>query len=258
MVPVNCYSSLHSSHRFGITLRADKQCRILVDSLYTSWDPGTRFLAAARIPLYSGIHEDPLWPDFFLSLGVSRQVSPDQAYRFWEFGQPPQVVMEMVAEDAPFVLDLQLQGYQRIGVAYYILFDPFQLLSDSLLRVFEAKGGSFIELSGKPLAQVYVSKEGKCTEFKSFWLEALGLGLGLWRGTVEETSAIWLRWFSANGQLLSTASEHLHHQKLEVERQRQRAKQAEDYTEKLQAYIRILEAGQISPLKKIDSSPSPC
>lgn len=228
------------------TLRADKQCRILVDSLYTSWDPGISFLAAARTPLYAGIHENPLWPDFFVSLGVSQQVSPDQAYTFWEFGQPPQVVMEMVSADSPFTLDQRLQSYQRIGVAYYSLFDFSQLLGDSLLRVFEAKGGSFIELLGQPLAQVYISKQGKCTEFKSFWLDTLGLGLGLWRGTVEGTSAIWLRWYTSNGEILYTSSEQLHHQKLEVERQRQRAKKAEEYLEELQSYIQSLEADPIS------------
>lgn len=49
--------------------QSEKQQRLLVDALYSSWSPDTPFIAAANVGLFYALKHDPLVPDAFLSLG---------------------------------------------------------------------------------------------------------------------------------------------------------------------------------------------
>jgi hypothetical protein len=57
------------------SLLSEKQQRLLVTCLYSSWAPGLPFLAAANVGLFYGLKLPAIVPDALLSLGV--EVSQD-------------------------------------------------------------------------------------------------------------------------------------------------------------------------------------
>jgi hypothetical protein len=125
----------------------------------------------------------------------------------WEFGKSPDVVVEIVSNREGNELGSKLADYARLGVAYYVVFDPLQQLGDELLRVFGLREGQYV-----PLAEP--------------WLEQVGLGLTLWDGEFEGVRATWLRWCDREGNLLPTGAE--------------RAAQAEAKAARLAARLREL------------------
>ena len=50
--------------------QSEKQQRLLVEPLYSSWVPGVSFVAAANMGLFYALKEEPLVPDVLLSLDV--------------------------------------------------------------------------------------------------------------------------------------------------------------------------------------------
>jgi Uma2 family endonuclease len=74
-------------------------------------------------------------------------------------------------------------------------------------------------------------------ERERYWLEALGLFLGVWAGRKAEIEGYWLRWWDESGNLLSWGTEL-------VEQERQRAERAEKRAEQL---AERLQAMGISP-----------
>ena len=50
--------------------QSEKQQRLLVEPLYSSWFPGIQFVAAANVGLFYTPKQEPLVPDAFLSLNV--------------------------------------------------------------------------------------------------------------------------------------------------------------------------------------------
>lgn len=79
-------------------------------------------------------------PDVFLSLNV--QLPQDwyqkehRSYFFWEFGKPPEVVIEIISTKEGNELGSKLRDYAQIGVTYYVVYDPLQQLGETLLRVY--------------------------------------------------------------------------------------------------------------------------
>ncbi len=39
------------------------------------------------------------------------------------------------------------------------------------------------------------------------WLPELGLGIGLWQGIYQDVERLWLRWYDADGNWISTPTE---------------------------------------------------
>lgn len=54
-----------------------------------------------------------------------------------------------------------------------------------------------------------------------FWLEELELGLGLWQGTYQQTTGLWLRWYNAAGWVPTRREQ--------AEQERQRAERLAEY-----------------------------
>jgi len=175
---------------------SEKQQRLLTESLYSSWQGGAaqgrQFLAAADVALYNVKRNDPLVPDVFLSLDV--QVAEDwyekghRSYFFWEFGKPPEVVIEIVSNKKGNEDRRKLTEYARMGIKYYIIFDPTRQLSNNLLRVHELHWLGYREMGDN-------------------WLESAGLRLTLWHGEYEGKEALWLRWCDQDGHLIPTGAE---------------------------------------------------
>ena len=189
-------------------LPSEKQQRLLTEPLYSSWS-STResqtFLVAANVGLFYAIRQSPLVPDVFLSLDV--QVAEDwwekknRSYFIWEFGKPPEIVIEIVSNREGNELGSKLRDYARIGVGYYVVFDPLQQLEGPVLQIYQLQGVSYV-----PMTET--------------WLEPVGLGLTLWQGKFEGKEDVWLRWCDREGKTIPTGAES-------AEQERQRAEQAE-------------------------------
>lgn len=194
-------------------LLSEKQQRLLTETLYSSWlapDNSKRFLVAANVGLFYALRQPPLVPDVFLSLKV--QVPPDwhqkehRSYFFWEFGKPPEVVIEIVSNKEGNELGSKLRDYAQIGIAYYAVFDPLQKLGNIPLRVYGLREAHYLKLD-------------------EAWLEQVGLGLSLWTGEFEGIEDVWLRWCDKEGNVIPTGKERAEQAESLLQQERQRAAQ---------------------------------
>lgn len=224
---------------------SEKQQRLLTRSLYSSWaGPGEErpFLAAADVGLFFSLYEPPLVPDVFLSLDVT--VPEDwwakghRAYFFWEFGKAPEVVIEIVSNRQGGETDIKMEGYARMGVPYYVIYDPLKQVQAEALRVYALR----------------LAPERVYEETDPDLLTGVRLGLTLWQGEFEDRSNTWLRWQDEDGNLILTGAEQaaLERQRAEEAEQqakmeRERAQQAEQQAdqehqraERLAAQLRAL------------------
>lgn len=216
---------------------AAKQQRLLVESLYYSWQrpPGT-FLADANVGVFPAPAESPLVPDVFVSTDVplppNLQNKQDRSYFVWKMGKPPDIVIEIVSNRKGGEADDKLQDYAHLGVPYYIIWDPFRRLSKRRLRVYERRGDNYV-----------LQKEK--------WLASLKLGVGLWRGTFEDLQEVWLRWYDEDGQLFLTGGECAKQERQRANRECQRAEQEcqraeQEHREKLQVFVLLEQERQRS------------
>jgi Uma2 family endonuclease len=175
---------------------SEKQQRLLVEPLYSCWQgPGQNrsFIALSNVGLFFGIRQPPFVPDMLLSLDVRLPADlwpkSHRSYFVWEFGKPPDVVVEVVSNREGGEDSDKLVGYARIGVHYYVIYDPEKQLGENVLRAFQLEGIAY-----RPLDE-------------RIWLPGVELGLRLWQGTYEDHQDTWLRWADAEGQLIPTGAE---------------------------------------------------
>lgn len=196
---------------------SEKQQRLLVEPLYSSWQVGRPFFAAANVGIFYAVRQPPLVPDMFLSLDVQPDEDiwrqENRSYFSWKFGKPPEVVVEVVSNKEGGELGRKFRQYARMGVWYYVVFDPEQYVQEPVLRVYGLSIARYFPQQDLDLAEV-------------------GLKLTIWDGVFEGLHAQWLRWVDADGNLLLTGIERAaqEHQQLEQERQR-----AERLAEQLRA-----------------------
>jgi Uma2 family endonuclease len=224
---------------------SEKQQRLLTEPLYSSWTraaEGREFVALANVGLFFAVRQPPFVPDMLLSLDVALPADlhpkPHRSYFVWEYGKPPDVVVEVVSNTEGGEDSVKLSGYARIGVRYYVIHDPEQLLSDQPLRAFQLEAMTYRPMD-EPL-----------------WLTGVELGLNLWHGRYEDHENTWLRWVDANGTPIPTGAEradqerqraeheclraeHQHqraeHERLRAEQERQRADRLADQLRRLGA-----------------------
>ncbi|MBC7972365.1 MAG: Uma2 family endonuclease [Verrucomicrobia bacterium] len=182
-----------------------KQQRLLVGSLYSSLK-GQIFLAEANVGVYHTAGQPAIVPDVFVSFDV--QV-PDnwwekqqRCYLVWNFGKPPEIVIEIVSNQVGDELGAKFQIYEHMRASYYAVYDPNQQLGDRPLRLYELRGRRYVEL-------------------QEHWLDPVGLGLTLWQGTFEARQDTWLRWCDRSGAVLLTGDE-------KADQESQRAERAEE------------------------------
>ena len=188
--------------------------RLLVEVLYSSWarmGMDRPFVADADIGIFSSVNRPPIVPDVFVSLDVEApqdfREKKNRTYFVWEFGKSPDVVVEIVSNKDGNELGSKLRDYARLGVTYYVVFDPLQQLGNKLLQVFGLR-------------------EGKYQALDELWLAQVGLGVTLWEGRFEGVEGTWLRWCDRDGKILPTGDE--------------RAIQAEAKAAKLVEQLRVL------------------
>lgn len=209
-------------------LLSEKQQRLLTEALYSLWlalDGLKRFLAAANVGLFYALRQPPLVPDVFLSLNV--QVPQDwhqkehRSYFFWEFGKPPEVVIEIVSNKEGNELGSKLRDYAQIGVTYYVVYDPLQQLGETLLRVYGLREAHYVDLN-EP------------------WLEQVGLGLTLWQGVFEGIQDMWLRWCDKEGNVIPTGAERAEQAESRLQGTESLLEQERERSERLAEQLRAL------------------
>ena len=189
----------------------EKQLRLLPESLKSSWERKEPYIVVADV----GIYEDPpdtvIVPDVFLSLDV--QYAEDiwkkkhRCYMIGIFGKPPELVIEVVSNKTGEEDTTKLFRYEKIGVKYYVIFDPcFHILTSSKIKVYKLINGKY---------KLHSEDIEEC-----IWLNELNVGMKVQQGIFEEMEADWLRWCDRKGNTLLTGYERA----IEVE---QRAKKYE-------------------------------
>jgi hypothetical protein len=192
----------------------EKQQRLLTETLYTSWrgpGKGQTFLAMSNVGLFPELKQTPIVPDVMLAVGVPVGRDPSRkennSYFVWIMGKPPDVVLEIVSDRRGGEEGHKMARYGRIGVPYYVIFDPEEWLGGGVLRSFERQDDGTYQ----PLA--------------AHWYPTVKLGMKLWEGEYEDLPARWLRWCDARGRLLRTGAELAGAAKRQVGAARRRAQE---------------------------------
>ncbi len=228
---------------------SEKQQRLLTEPLFASWTAPPEhgepvpFVAMANVGVFGALRRNPLVPDVLLSTGVEvndalLDEKRHRTYFIWEMGTAPDVVVEIVSNRRGGELTTRRSGYARLGVPYYVVWDPAQHLGDRELSVFELAGGKYRRLER--------------AEFPS-----LGLSLEPWDGRFEGVTTRWLRWRS-QGELLPTGAERADleagradKEAARAEQERERAEQerarAEQERARADRLVALLRAAGIDP-----------
>ncbi|OCR02626.1 hypothetical protein BCD67_23080 [Oscillatoriales cyanobacterium USR001] len=169
-----------------------------------NWDENQVFTATNLYLYYDVAHSR--WykrPNWFAAVGVSRLYEGHDmrfSYVIWQEQVSPFVVVELLSpgtEDEDFGRTMQRQGrpptkwqvYEQIlQVPYYFVFSRH---TDELQ--------AFHLINGR-----YQSVELTCGQLL---IPELQLRLGLWQGDYKGMNRLWLRWFTADGELILSPSE---------------------------------------------------
>jgi len=199
---------------------AERQMDLLKECLYTGWTgpgDGRSFVAMSNVAFYFALRQPPLVPDVLVSLDVQAPedvwMKEHRSYFLWEYGKPPDVVVEIVSNRIGGELTHKLVEYARLGVVYYVVYDPYHHLGPQALRIFTRQGPGFGEMVDA-------------------WLPGMGLGFVVWKGEYQGIWAPYLRWRDGNGHLLASAEEaavlarqHAMEAQAAVDQERARAEQ---------------------------------
>ena len=171
---------------------SEKQQRLLVDTLHSSWSKeqrqGRSFVAFANVGLFFVPKNPALVPDVQVSLDCEYPEDlwekKNRSYMTWVYGKPPEVVIEIVSNRKGGETDRKFKTYADQGVAYYVIFDPLTLYGKRPLRAYELHGRQYVEM------------------LDPSWMPGALLGLKLWFGSFEEHQAQWIRWCDEGGNFL--------------------------------------------------------
>ena len=152
---------------------SEKQMRLLTEPLYSSWTDiaGQRsFVAMSNVGLFFDVNRPPLVPDVLLSMKVKLpadlRAKRHRSYFIWEYGKPPDVVIEVVSNREGGEDTEKLEIYAEIGVRDYAIFDPDRWLSPDVLRVYRLVEGEYCQMD------------------EPIWFPKVGLGLRVWQGAL--------------------------------------------------------------------------
>ena len=190
-----------------------KQARLLIEPLYASWTHprfGRRFIADGNVGVFYALRQPPLVPDMFLSLDVVLPANllkkNHRSYFIWEYGKPPDVVVEIVSntEGQEESADGKLGKYARMRVMRYVVYDPELLIGQEALRI-------------------YALNDDRLERTNETWFEQINLGITLWRGQFEGCEDTWLRWCDREGTVIPTGAECAEAERARADAERARA-----------------------------------
>ncbi|MBD1875049.1 Uma2 family endonuclease [Nodosilinea sp. FACHB-131] len=90
---------------------------------------------------------------------------------------------------------------QVLQVSHYIIFEP----EGGALEVYRLGESGHYQLS-------------PANDQQRFWIDEIGLSLGLWQGTRENRTGYWLRWWSDRGEMLPWGKERAEQEHQRAER----------------------------------------
>lgn len=152
----------------------------------------------------------PVVPDGFLSLGVPRRKPGNKSrksYVLWEEADTvPTWVLEMVSWTPGNEYDNKLAIYQKLGVLYYVIYNPeyWQRDRHQPFEVYKLVDGQYQLQLGEP-----------------YWMPEIGLALGRSQGIVGGIDREILSWFDHQGQRYRSAEEQAVQAQIQVQQERQ-------------------------------------
>jgi len=223
-------------------LPSEKQQRLLTEPLYSSWHgPGDNrpFLAAANVGIFSQTRTPAIVPDMFLSLDVTVAQEwwrkEHRSYFIWEFGKPPDLVLEIVSNTEGREDTEKRRKYAWMRVPFYVIYDPQQQVMAEVLTVYRLQG---LQYERQNMAQ----------------FPGLKLGLTLWEGEFEGKGDTWLRWTDEQEVLIPTGKERADQERQRADQERQRADQerqrAEQERQRAERFAALLRQAGIDPEQK--------
>lgn len=144
----------------------------------------------------------PVVPDGFLSLGVERRKGGKsrRSYVVWEEGEVvPTLAIEIVSATPGGEYDEKMQTYTRLGVLYYLIYNPEFWRRDQHqpFEIYKLVDNAYQLQIGEP-----------------YWMAEIGLGIGRYRRSFGEIEREVLYWYDGQGDRHLAADEQV-----EVERQ---------------------------------------
>ena len=208
----------------------ERQQALLTDSLYASWKGRSKFISLRNVGVFGALHGKAIVPDVLLALDVDLMpVDESRAYFVWDYGKPPDLVIEIVSKEPGGEDSSKQEKYAALGVPYYVIYNPFGFRGERPLKVLQRHGRGYLD---------------RATPQR---LPELELGLTTWEGVYQGCQGKFLRFLDDQGALLLTAEEKAQqeHQRAEQEHQRaeqehQRAEQEHQRAEQLAQKLRDL------------------
>ncbi len=207
----------------------EKQYRLLTHPLYASWPgpgEGRSFMVVVNVGWFYQRKTPAVVPDCLLSLDVTfpedLHVKQGHSYYQWDMGKQPDVLIEMVSDRMGGEDSYKKKLYARLGVPYYVIFDPKHLLSADTLQTYELAGRTYRLVDSGPWAEV-------------------GLGLRLWQGEFEGCADVWLRWCDAHGDIIPTGEERAKQAEEDNRQAKERIRQLEERNRLLEAELRQMK-----------------
>ncbi len=209
---------------------SEKQQRLLTSILYSSWQgPKTAdgeprpFVVMSNVGVFASVDEPPCVPDVLLSVDV--RLRPDfrtekkhNTYFTWVMGKPPDVVIEVVSNQKGGELGKRKAYYEKIGVPYFIVWDPNKHLRERELMAYAISPVGYIPMTNADLTR-------------------FGLSLRPWEGDFEKVTERWLRWYEGD-TLIPTGAERATAAEQRAEAEAQRAAAEAQRAERLAALLR--------------------
>jgi Uma2 family endonuclease len=197
-------------------------------------------------------------PDWFYVPGVPPLVNGEirRSYVLWREYQSPLVVLEFASSDGSEERD-QTPLF-RAGITEtaekvsrpgkYWVYE--NVIRASFYGIYEIKTGKL---------EVYKFQEGRYHQLEPndrghYPIYPMNIELGLWRGSYQNQSQLWLRWWDLEGNLLLTGSEQAEVEKVRAEKAEQAQRKAEQAQRKAEQAQRKAEQAQrdaIPPLLKM-------
>ncbi|MCB0063851.1 MAG: Uma2 family endonuclease, partial [Caldilineaceae bacterium] len=161
------------------------------------------------------------------------QKKENRTYLLWEYGKPPDLVIEIVSNKVGKEEDLKKEKYAQIGIKYYVIYDPAKRLSEERLRIYELRSTGYELMAGR-------------------WMPGVGLGLTFWQGKFEDVEMEWLRWCDEEGNLLATGDERAEQAQQQAAQAQQQAEQAQQQAEQAQQQAEQERLAHIETQKQVE------
>jgi len=152
----------------------------------------------------------PVVPDGSLSLGIPRRQPGNKSRKSYVVWEEEGIVPTLVLEVASWILggeyDDQLAIYEKLGVLYYIIYNPESWQRDRRepFEVYKLIDGEYRRQIGEP-----------------YWMPEIGLAIGRSRGIVGGIDREILSWFDPNRDRYLSAEEQAQQAQLEAQPERQ-------------------------------------